>query len=147
MNWLRHAFAIRAENAGPLRLEEQELVEWFCGAVVRRRLAPVVLAALELARPLSGLVAQGLYFFTPILSVLVCREQVDRLACFFQRPEAVDILCQRLESLEAASTGAKTAEVSRPTEEPCPPSSEAGGFRQDQVSLQMNPDGQDLGVF
>jgi len=107
MGWLRHAFAIRPEGAEELSPAEEELVDRFCRAVVRRRLTAAVLVALEMARPLAGVAAQGIHFFTPLLSLLASPEQINRLAEFLQRPDALQILCQRLESLEAEQPGEK----------------------------------------
>lgn len=112
MGWLRHAFAVRPEGAEHLTPREEELVERFCLAIVRRRLTAAAIAALETARPLSGLAAQGLYFFTPLLSLLASREEIDQLAAFLQRPDAVEILCRRLESLEAAAAHSKPSKDS-----------------------------------
>jgi len=108
MGWLRHAFALPPEGAEGLSPADEELVEQFCRAVVRRRLTPAVLAALETLRPLSGLAAQGIHFFTPLLSLLTSHDQLSRLAEFLQRPDALQILCQRLECLEAERPEEKT---------------------------------------
>lgn len=98
MGWLRHAFAVRPEGFEQLSPAEEALVERFCQAVVRRRLTPAALVLLETLRPLSGLASQGLYFFSPLLSLLVCPADIDQWAAFLQRPDALEILCQRLES-------------------------------------------------
>jgi len=121
MGWLRHAFALRPEGAEALSPAEEALVDRFCRAVVRRRLTPAVLVALEMARPLSGVAAQGIHFFTPLLSLLASPEQINRLAEFLQRPDALQILCQRLERLEANRpeetllTGSSCPEASDPS--------------------------------
>lgn len=101
MNWLRHAFATGPATSTELSPEERDWLERFCQGVVRRRLTPAVLTALEMFRPMSGLAAQGLYFFAPLFSLFVSMEQVGRLAAFLQRSDAVAILCQRLEAIEA----------------------------------------------
>jgi hypothetical protein len=122
MGWLRHAFALRPEGAEALSPAEEELVERFCRAVVRRRLTAAVLAALEMARPLSGVAAQGIHFFTPLLSLLLPPERISRLAELLQRPDALQILCQRLESMEANGP-----EVNSQTGSSAPEASDASG--------------------
>lgn len=101
MGWLRHAFAVRPEGAERLSPSDEALVERFCQAIVRRRLTAAAMVALETVRPLSGLAAQGIYFFTPLASLLISPADMEQLADFLQRPDAVEILCQRLETLEA----------------------------------------------
>lgn len=101
MGWLRHAFAVRPASTEHLSPADESLVERFCQAIVRRRLTAAAMVALETLRPLSGLAAQGLYFFTPLASLLTSPAEIEQLAAFLQRPDAVEILCQRLERLEA----------------------------------------------
>ncbi|MCS7303529.1 MAG: hypothetical protein NZ602_00265 [Thermoguttaceae bacterium] len=104
MGWLRHAFAVRPEEEERLSPAEEALVERFCQAVVRRRLTAAALVVLETLRPVSGLAGQGLYFCSPLLSLLVSPDQISQWAEFLQRPNALQILCQRLEALENPST-------------------------------------------
>lgn len=138
MKWLRRAFAVRPEGLAHCSPTEQELVEQFCQGVGKRGWGAAVLVALEMARPLHFLAAQGLYFFSPVLGVLVSRERVQQWAQFLERADAVEILSQRLETLEA--TSASPGETSVLPDTPSSPRQESqeSAFPQELLSRE-NP--------
>ncbi len=124
MGWLRHAFAVRVDGAEQLTAAEEALVERFCRALVRRRLTAAAMVALETVRPLSGLAAQALYFLSPLLSLVVSPNQIDQWAAFLQRPDALEILCQRLEAFQTEQDGTNGSQVCSP---PGPPAEDPAG--------------------
>jgi hypothetical protein len=95
--WLKHAFAI--ERGFSPTEEELQLAERLCREVVRRNLVLPALTALESLRPLNWVGAQGIHFFTPMLSTIFDAAQCRRMAEFLERRGSIDWLCTKLEEL------------------------------------------------
>lgn len=102
MNWFKHAFAVKPSLPEPTE-EQRLLVDRVCREIVRRRMAAPALAFLEMSRPLNFLGAQALHFLAPIISLVVEDSQHRAFAEFLERRDSVDILCRRIETLEAES--------------------------------------------
>ena len=124
MNWLKHAFDTSGPDEPP-SAAQLELADKLCHEVVRRGLAIPALVFLEMSRPLNRLSSQAIHFLAPVLGMFKnnSAEQnspaVDTppesipdkpaathelLAQFLERPDSVEYLCQRIDSLEKART-------------------------------------------
>lgn len=124
MNWLKHAFDTSGPDEPP-SAAQLELADKLCHEVVRRGLALPALVFLEMSRPLNRLSSQAIHFLAPVLGMFKnnSSEQnspaVDTppesipdkpaathelLAQFLERPDSVEYLCQRIDSLEKART-------------------------------------------
>jgi len=124
MNWLKHAFDTSGPDEPP-SAAQLKLADKLCHEVVRRGLAIPALVFLEMSRPLNRLSSQAIHFLAPVLGMFKnnSAEQnspaVDTppesipdkpaathelLAQFLERPDSVEYLCQRIDSLEKART-------------------------------------------
>lgn len=99
---LKHAFAVDTHPHPPTPAE-RELVERVAQEIVRRQMTAPALAALEMSRPLNYLGAQALHFCAPIASLFVDAAEYQRFARFLERRDAMELLAQRIETLEAHS--------------------------------------------
>jgi hypothetical protein len=99
MNWLRHAFALDPPGPAVPTDAQRPVVERLCLEVVRRHLTVPALAFLEMSRPLNGLAAQTLHFFSPVLSVLGTGDEHRRFAEFLEHRGSIEYLCRRIEDL------------------------------------------------
>jgi hypothetical protein len=71
--------------------------------VARRHLTTPGLVALELARPLNYLIAQGMHFAEPGVWALApprVRRGYQHFASFLERRGSLDYMCRRIEELE-----------------------------------------------
>jgi hypothetical protein len=101
--WLRNAFAIERDFA-PTE-EELQLAERLCHEIVRREIVLPALTFLEMSRPLNGIGAQTVHFFTPVLSTIFDPQQCRRMAEFLERRGSIDWLCTKLEELDRGPRG------------------------------------------
>ena len=101
--WLRNAFAIERDFA-PTE-EELQLAERLCREIVRREIVLPALTFLEMSRPLNGIGAQTIHFFTPLLSTIFDPLQCRRMAEFLERRGSIDWLCTKLEELDRGPRG------------------------------------------
>ena len=100
-DWLKNAFAVEGSAPPPLSAEQQVLVDRLCHEVVRRGLATPAIAFLEMSHPLNSVGAHTIHFFTPLLSALFDAESCRRLAEFLERRGSIELLCRRIEALQA----------------------------------------------
>ena len=96
---IKHAFAVDSSQKTEPTAEQLELVNKLCQTIHRRGLTPAAVAFLEMARPLNYLGAQGMHFLEPIATTLFSKSQYRSLSLFLERRDAVDIICDQLESL------------------------------------------------
>ncbi len=103
MKWFKHAFAVDPPGEHEPLPEQQEVVDWVCKQIARRRLTTPGLIFLEMGRPLNFLASQMMRFFDPILSA-VLREKgfghYKHFAQFLEHRGSVDYLCRRIEHFE-----------------------------------------------
>lgn len=90
--------------------ERDEIVERLAKQVVDRRLESVATLFLEMHKPITFLGGQALLLGAPLLGTIFGYENMQKLALFFQTPENVDALLQRIEELsrEADQQDAET---------------------------------------
>lgn len=86
----------------PTELSEAQraaLVEDLARRVVARRLEVPAVLFLEMHKPIAFLGSQVLAVAAPILGALFGYANLQRLALFFQSPENVEALIQRIEAM------------------------------------------------
>lgn len=107
MMWekIKHAFAVDSTQGTEPTAEQLELVDRLCEVIYQRGLTPAAVAFLEMARPLSFIGAQGMHFMEPIATSIFSKSQYRALSLFLERRDAVDIICDRLESLKGGKDG------------------------------------------
>lgn len=104
-DFLRNAFAL--DDGKPCEPSERQraVLEKLAGEVARRRMTGPAVAFLEMSRPLNGLGAAVIQFFTPVAATLANPDSLRELADFLEKRGSVDYLCRMLESAEAARAG------------------------------------------
>lgn len=100
--FLRNAFALDDGKPCAPTDDERAVLERLAAEVVRRRMAGPALAFLEMSRPLNGLGAAAVHFFTPLASVLANPVALRRFAEFLERRGSVEWLATAIERAEAA---------------------------------------------
>jgi len=100
---LKHAFAVDTPLPPPTA-EELELIDRLCGQIVSRGLTPAAGLFLEMSRPLHYVGGQLLHFIQPIASALFSSAEIERLANFLERRDAVDIITSRLDACVSGKT-------------------------------------------
>ena len=101
MQWLKHAFAVDPPNAAQPDETQQRAADAVCREIVRRHLTTPALVFLESMRPLNYVIAHGLHFAMPFVSVLTRAEGPRRFATFLEHRGSFEYLCRRIEELEA----------------------------------------------
>ncbi len=99
--FLRNAFALDDGKPCEPTDDERAVLERLAAEVVRRRMTGPALAFLEMSRPLNGLGAAAIDFFTPLASVLADPVALQRFAAFLERRGSVEWLCRLVERMEA----------------------------------------------
>ena len=102
MSWLRAWWNPTAMTpTAPMDVSESdnELINTFAREIVRRRLEVPAVMFLEVNRPLSFFVSQGLHFFTPMLGLFASMEKIDKLATLLDSPEGYEQVIERIEEL------------------------------------------------
>jgi len=89
-----------------------ELVESWAQRIVARGLATPAIFLLEAHKPISGLGAQAVVAFQPLLASLMSFN-VGELAAFMHRPDNVEQLVRRIEALEGRRVEAQSAQTQR----------------------------------
>jgi len=122
--FLRNAFAV--DDGKPCEPTEAQraILEKLTREVARRRLTGPAIAFLEMSRPLNGLGAAVVQFFTPVAATLANPESLREFAEFLEKRGSVDYLCRMLESAEAARSGGCCEGAPVDDEVPAPPAEE-----------------------
>jgi hypothetical protein len=89
-----------------------ELIEQWARRIVEGGLAAPAVFLLEAHKPLAGIGAQLLLAFAPLIGSLV-RLNVGELAAFVRRPDNLDLLLARIETLEAQRAEGEDAQRER----------------------------------
>ena len=103
--FFRNAFALDDGNPCEPTPAQRAVLEKLAGEVARRRLTGPAVAFLEMSRPLNGLGAAVIQFFTPVAATLANPESLREFAEFLEKRGSVDYLCRMLETAEAARSG------------------------------------------
>lgn len=103
--FFRNAFALDDGKPCEPTPAQRAVLEKLAGEVARRRLTGPAIAFLEMSRPLNGLGAAVIQFFTPVAATLANPESLREFAEFLEKRGSVDYLCRTLEAAEAASDG------------------------------------------
>jgi hypothetical protein len=101
-DFLRNAFALDDGKPCEPTESQREVLEKLAREVAKRRLTGPALAFLEMSRPLNGLGAAAIQFFTPVASTLASPVALREFAEFLEKRGSVDCLCRMLEAAEAA---------------------------------------------
>ncbi len=100
--FFRNAFAL--DDGKPCEPSEAQraVLERLAAEIAKRRMTGPAVAFLEMSRPLNGLGAAAIQFFTPIASVLASPESLREFAAFLEKRGSIDHLCRMLEAAESA---------------------------------------------
>lgn len=99
-DFFRNAFALDDGKPCEPTPAQRAVIERVAGEVVRRRMAGPAIAFLEMSRPLNGLGAAVIQFFTPVAATLANPESLRDFAEFLEKRGSVDFLCRTLEESE-----------------------------------------------
>ena len=97
--WWAHAFAVEADEE--FDEDERQIAERLADFVVRRRMTPAALMALESGRPLSFIGSQVLVFFAPFATFLFSSQEYDRLTRVLEKRRGVDLIIDAITAREA----------------------------------------------
>ena len=103
--FFRNAFALDDGKPCEPTDAQRAVLEKLAAEVARRRMTGPAIAFLEMSRPLNGLGAAVIQFFSPIASPLASPIALGDFAEFLEKRGSVDYLCRTLEAAEAASDG------------------------------------------
>lgn len=98
---LRHAFAVKDEEAGDFDAEERQLAERVATFIVRRRMTAPAVMLLESGRPLNFLGSQLLAFLSPFATLLFSSEEYDRFVRFLEKRSSIDLILDAIEEAES----------------------------------------------
>lgn len=101
MHWLKHAFAIEAAESFQPTEPQRALVDRLCREIISRGLTTPALLFLESARPLNYLTAQGMTFFSPLVSLLGSEAACKEVATFLEHRGSVEYFARTLEAMAA----------------------------------------------
>lgn len=104
-DFFRNAFALDDGKPCEPTPAQRAVLERLAGEVAKRRLTGPAIAFLEMSRPLNGLGAAVIQFFTPVAATLANPESLREFAEFLEKRGSVDYLCRMLETAEAARAG------------------------------------------
>ncbi len=123
--FLRNAFAL--DDGKPCEPSEAQraVLEKLAAEIARRRMTGPAVAFLEMSRPLNGLGAAAVQFFTPIASILASPESLREFAAFLEKRGSIEHLCRMLEAAEAARAGGCCEGAPAEDVDPPPPADDA----------------------
>lgn len=104
-DFFRNAFALDDGKPCEPTPAQRAVLERLAGEVAKRRLTGPAIAFLEMSRPLNGLGAAVIQFFTPVAATLANPESLREFAEFLEKRGSVDYLCRMLEEAETARAG------------------------------------------
>ncbi|MGQ9678150.1 MAG: hypothetical protein ACUVUD_02575 [bacterium] len=78
----------------------QEIITKIAQKTVDLRLSPVAIVLLESVKPLSFVGSQLMVFFQPIVTAIFPFHQYEEVAALLEERENVELLIQKIESLE-----------------------------------------------
>ena len=107
LSWLKHAFAVDTPGPAEPTDVQRQIVERVCSEIVRRRLTPPAMMALEMARPLNYLSAQVLTFFQPFVATVGNSAAYGEFTAFLEQRGSLDYITARMEALEAETARAR----------------------------------------
>jgi hypothetical protein len=105
-DFLRNAFALDDGKPCEPSPEERALLEKLAAEIARRRMTGPAVTFLEMSRPMNGLGAAAIHFFSPLASTLASPVALKRFAEFLEKRGSVDVLCGMLEAAERARDAA-----------------------------------------
>lgn len=120
--FFRNAFALDDGKPCEPTPAQRAVLEKLAGEVAKRRLTGPAIAFLEMSRPLNGLGAAVIQFFTPVAATLANPESLRDFAEFLEKRGSVDYLCRMLEAAETARAGGCCEGSPGDEEAPKPPS-------------------------
>jgi len=100
---VKHAFSV--EESGPAEPTDQQRVpvDWLAQQISKRHLTTPALIAMEMARPLNWVTAQGMHLASPAVWAVAPKpfhEGYKNLASFLEHRGSIEYICDRLEQLE-----------------------------------------------
>ena len=104
-DFFRNAFALDDGKPCEPTPAQRAVLERLAGEVAKRRLTGPAIAFLEMSRPLNGLGAAVIQFFTPVAATLANPESLREFTEFLEKRGSVDYLCRMLEEAETARAG------------------------------------------
>jgi hypothetical protein len=108
VNWLKRAFAIeKVEDFVPTPLQA-EVTAGMCREVVRRGMTTPALMALEMSKPLNGVAAATMHFFTPLVHLVTDAAGYEAFAAMLEHRGSVAYLCGAIEAAEGERHGNKS---------------------------------------
>ncbi|MEO0080199.1 MAG: hypothetical protein ABIK44_05940 [candidate division WOR-3 bacterium] len=79
-----------------------EIITKIAQKTVDLRLTPLAIVMLESTKPLSFLGSQLMVFFQPVVTALFPLHQYDEITALLEERENIELLIQKIESLEEA---------------------------------------------
>ena len=83
-----------------LTAEQDELLDKIAGYIVRKRLTPAVILALETSLPFNFVGSQLMVFFQPMVDFFISMKEYNMIMEMLDRRESIDILIDRIEEFE-----------------------------------------------
>ncbi len=80
--------------------EQDELLNRIAGYIVKKRLSPAAILALETSLPFNFVGSQLMVFFQPMVDLFISMKEYNMIMEMLDRRESIEILMNRIEELE-----------------------------------------------
>lgn len=104
-DFLRNAFALDDGKPCEPTPGQRAVLEKLVAEIAKRRMAGPAIAFLEMSRPLNGVGAAVIQFFTPLAATLADPVALRELGEFLEKRDSIGYLSRMLESAEAERSG------------------------------------------
>ena len=81
----------------PLSEAEEDVLDRFADAVVRRGMTAPAILFLESFRPMNFIASQAMVFFAPMVGLIVNRKDYDVVMNLLERRESIEHVLRRIE--------------------------------------------------
>jgi len=88
------------ENGFALTEEQEDLLDRIAGYIVRKKLTPAAILALETSLPFNFVGSQLMVFFQPMVDLFISMKEYNMIMEMLDRRESIEMLIDRIEEFE-----------------------------------------------